>query len=434
MSNQHTDIIEVSRLRIGHFIFIDLSWLSHPFPLNSFKIHTLEQIETIRSLGIDRVRYSPERSDPEPEESKSDSTEPRDAPAPGPRPGSVDRSNAMEEQDVESRRRKVLADQQASLKACEREFSSASREFRTVLGSVRTNPGAALEAASSVVGGMAGHMLRAGEICIRLLSEKVGERASHEINVTVVSLLLGEACGFDELALHELGLGALLHDIGKIDLPDRLRYSREHRSAAERQIYQEHVAYGIALARNMGLPPEVQTIIAQHHEHVDGSGYPKRIKNAALSPAARIVALVNHYDNLCNPGNPALAMTPHEALSQIFTLRNERFDAPTVNTLIRMMGVYPPGSVIQLTDDRYALVTSVNAQRPLKPRVIIHDRQVPREDALVVDLADHPEVGIRRSLRPLQLPRATYDYLSPRTRICYFFERSMGTLDEGGAP
>lgn len=90
-----------------------------------------------------------------------------------------------------------------------------------------------------------------------------------------------------------------------------------------------------------------------------------------------------------------------------------------------MMGVYPPGSVVQLTDERYALVVSVNSSRPLKPRVIVYDTRVPKNEALILDLEQNPALGIRRSLKPSGLPRAAMDYLSPRQRICYFFERSV---------
>jgi hypothetical protein len=87
-----------------------------------------------------------------------------------------------------------------------------------------------------------------------------------------------------------------------------------------------------------------------------------------------------------------------------------------------MMGIYPPGSAVQLTDDRYALVVAVNPARPLKPRVLVHEPSVPRQDALLLDLAAQPVLAIRRSLRPLDLPRESYDYLAPRHRIGYFFE------------
>jgi hypothetical protein len=118
-------------------------------------------------------------------------------------------------------------------------------------------------------------------------------------------------------------------------------------------------------------------------------------------------------------------MTPHEALSKIFTTNKLQFDNPSITAFIHMMGIYPPGSVVQLTDDRYALVVSVNSARPIKPCVVIHDSSIPRDDALVINLEHEKDLGIRRSLKPVQLPKAAYDYLSPRKRLCYFFERGM---------
>jgi hypothetical protein len=174
----------------------------------------------------------------------------------------------------------------------------------------------------------------------------------------------------------------------------------------------------------MALPPTVILAIAQHHELADGTGFPQRTKAESMGRKSHILALVNRYDNLCNPSRVASAMTPHEALSLIFAQLKSRFDPATLSAFIRMMGVYPPGSVVQLVDERYALVVSVNSSRPLKPRVLVHEAGVPKHEALILDLEHAPNLGIRRSLKPLNLPGASLDYLAPRQRICYFFERA----------
>lgn len=88
--------------------------------------------------------------------------------------------------------------------------------------------------------------------------------------------------------------------------------------------------------------------------------------------------------------------------------------------------------MVELTDGRHALVVSVNSSRPLKPQIVIYEPRVPREEALVEDLEHMPDIGIRRSLKPLQLPKAAFDYLSPRLRVCYFFERARSALDSEG--
>jgi hypothetical protein len=87
-----------------------------------------------------------------------------------------------------------------------------------------------------------------------------------------------------------------------------------------------------------------------------------------------------------------------------------------------MMGVYPAGSLVQLTDDRYAMVVGVNSSRPLRPRVLVHDPRVQRHEALMLDLEREPDLGIRRSLVAGKLPMQALEYLDPRPRVAYYFE------------
>lgn len=423
MADSQTLLIEVSRLHVGMYVHLDLGWMDHPFSLSSFRIRSQEQIDIIRSLGIERIRYSPDNSEPDPADIGAQA-----ATVPGESGAAAETPEMAEKR----RRHDLLASQRASLQICERQFTDATRAYKQAVEMAYAQPEAAREASEKLIKGFLGEILGEEEACIRLLSEKSGEKTSlHSLNVTIISLLLGKASGLDKPAMLDLGMGALLHDLGKIDLPDRLRWFDEHFTSAEQHIYREHVAHGIELGRKMNLSAGALLAIGQHHEHADGSGYPRRIQAEKMSPASRIVSLVNHYDNLCNPGNPALGITPHEALSLMFAQLKAKFHPTTMSLFIRMMGVYPPGSVVQLTDDRFALVVSVNSSRPLKPQVVIHDAHIPRDEALVVDLEQETGLGIRRSLRPLHLPKATFDYLSPRKRMCYFFERAR-EAGEGG--
>jgi len=410
MTDPQALFIDLADLRIGLFVYLDLGWLSHPFPLSSFKLQSAEQIAIIRSLGIERIRYSPERSDPV--QGTSETSEMPAAPI-------------SPKEEERQRRTALLGDQNASLKACEHQYSQASKSYKQLLEQAKSAPDKSRAESHALIEGMKTQLLGLEESSIRLLSEQTGDRASmHSINVAVLSLLLGKACGLAEAELQELGVGALLHDIGTQDLPSRLRWDDEQFSSAERKLYQEHVGHGIALGKKMDLSSAALLCIAQHHESACGSGYPMRLGADQISPLARIVALTDQYDSLCNPCNPAAAQTPHDALSTIFSQMKSRFDGKTMSVFIRMIGVYPPGSVVQLTDERYAMVVSVNSSRPLKPRLIIYDPQIPKEEALVVDLEQHANLGVRRSIKPLQLPRQVLSYLSPRQHICYFFERA----------
>jgi len=441
------EFIDIDRLRVGVFVQLDLHWTQHPFQFSSFLIRNEAQLDQLRGLGLRQVRWSRQRSEVEP------LPEPGVQPCWGDEASSAGRAGEVPQdtasataasvmppveaaataQQLVARRRAELAGQQASLDRCERGFAEVSRQLRQVLQNARAHPVQAREVTEAQIDGMVAQVLDTEDVAIRLLSEKAGQETTlHPMNVGVLSILLGRSLGLDPASLRHLGVGALLHDIGKLELPDRLRWRDSAANAVERRLYQEHPAHGLAIGRRMGLPTEVLEIIAQHHEQADGRGYPAGLKGEAIGPLVRVVALVNQYDNLCNPANPVQAFTPHDALALIFARQREAYDAMTLAAFIRMMGVYPPGSVLQLNDERYAIVASVNAERPLKPRIIVHDPGVPADEALVLDLETHPELGIQRAVKPLQLPRAVFDYLSPRKRLCYFFDRSPATARPGG--
>lgn len=417
-------LIDVQQLRIGMFIHLDGGWMSHPFPLSSFKIGSAAQIATIRSLGKQRIRWSPEKSDMDAVDTLPAGDPPEAAdtqPAAPLRPqlAVVETPEAVERRQ----RREALAAQRAALSLCENQFAEATRACKQVVDLAQSRPQDARAQSEALAQAFVNKMLGQQELCIRLLTEAAGDKASlHSVNVAVISLLMGKTFGLSTEEMVDLGVGAMLHDIGKIELPDRVRHREEHFTAAESQFYQEHVAHGVTFAKKMGLSAGASLVIAQHHENADGSGFPLKLSSDRMTTGARIVALVNRYDNMCNPHVPSRALTPHEALSLLFAQGKNRYDTAILGAFIRMMGVYPPGSVVQLTDDRYAQVVSVNSSRPLKPRVMVHDPRISRDEALVLNLENEPRLGIRRSLKPQALPRESLDYLSPRQRVAYFFE------------
>jgi HD-GYP domain-containing protein (c-di-GMP phosphodiesterase class II) len=422
MQKDDANFIDVQHLRIGLFVELDIGWMAHPFPSGSFKISSAKQIETIRSLGLTRVRHIPEKSDPAPVDEAVVAagviTSVQEAVA-------QERAQAAQrEQLLRKQRADLLSAQQHSLEVCERRFGEAARQYRKALELVRAQPVLVVGQCQTLVQGFVDDMLADGESSIRLLTETAGDKsAMHPVNVTIVSLLLGKAMGLEPHDLLDLGMAAFLHDMGKIELPDRVRWPEENFSTAEFKLYQEHVTQSVQIGKSMGLSKGALLAIAQHHELVDGSGFPLRIAGEQMAVGSRILALVNRYDNLCNPSRPGAALTPHEALALIFAQLKTRFDAAALSGFIRMMGVYPPGSVVQLVDERYASVVSVNSARPLKPRIIVHEPGVPKHEALIVDLEHAPNISIRRSLKPSSLPVAAMDYLAPRQRISYFFER-----------
>lgn len=425
MKKDTTHLVDVGQLRIGMFVELDVGWMAHPFPSGSFKIASAKQIESIRSLGLTQVRYVPEKSDLEALRSATEADSAAAAATEAAQAIAHEKALALQrEQEAQQRRAALLRAQHNSLIVCERRFSNATGQYRKTLEQLGSQPKLAAQECQTLVTGFVDDMLADGETAIRLLTETAGDKSSmHSVNVTVISLLMGKTMGLPEDDMLDLGMAAFLHDMGKVHLPDRVRWPEENFSTTEYKAYQEHVAQSVLVGKTMGLTQGAMLAIAQHHELVDGSGFPAHLKGENMTVAARILALVNRYDNLCNPSRVGAALTPHEALALIFAQLKTRFDAPALSCFIRMMGVYPPGSVVQLVDGRYASVVSVNSSRPLKPRVVVHEPGIPKHEALILDLESVPQISIRRSLKPSSLPEAALDYLAPRQRVCYFFER-----------
>jgi len=452
--------ITIDELRVGMFVHLDLGWWAHPFALSSFLVQTPEQIATIRGLGLKALRWSPDKSlpdddneeaapghawspsqlasnDPGPLATDDAADAAAQAPPASPAPSPDARGDArpagaapgasptprQAESDTARRHREALAAQRDAQQRCEQQYGEAGAACREAFEQVQDDPDLARRVSEGLTRSLLDKMLVDGEMCVRVLDQGIGDSASaHALNVTVIALLMGRVFGFDDQEMLDLGLGALMHDVGKLELPERVRHAELALSASEQALYRDHVAHGVVHGRRMGLSAGAIAVLTQHHELADGSGFPQQLNNDRMSAASRIVALVNRYDNLCNPLQAAAALTPHEALSLIFAQSRCKFDSTMLNAFIRMMGVYPPGSLVQLTDERYATVVGVNSSRPLKPRVLVADFSVPVADALLLDLDEHPDLGIRRSLKPGQLPAAVRDYLSPRQRTVYFFE------------
>lgn len=416
--------IDVEALRVGMFIHLDLGWMSHPFPVGSFRITHAQQIDKIRSLGLKQLRWSPEKSELAP-------AQPEHSGAIGDTPQAAAAALNAEVVDTpvqaaERQRRQMLVAQRASAELCQKQFDEAGAAWLGAQAQVVARPEQARLDTEGLTRALLDKMLVDGDMCIRLLTCNAGDNASaHAMNVAVISLLMGRVFGLEDQEMLDLGIGALMHDVGKLDLPERVRHLQERFGSDDLAAYREHVVRGVLHGKRMGLTPGALLVLAQHHEHIDGSGFPLHLKADRLCVAARIVALVNRYDNMCNPPVLAQAHTPHEALSLLFAQSKSKFDASMLNAFIRMMGVYPAGSVVQLTDERFALVMSVNSTRPLKPNVLVHDPKLPREEALHLNLMSMPDLGIRRSLKHAQVPADTLDYLAPRPRVAYFFEAAQ---------
>jgi putative nucleotidyltransferase with HDIG domain len=407
-----------SQLCIGLHVHLDLGWTDHPFTFSNFKIKSLDQVATLQGLGLERIRYTPAKSDGRP----LDAPAAEDAPAPAPAPA--------EDPAFQAKRERIarLAQQRSRVAACEKAFVSSVQAVKGITANLYARPEQARDDALALVKVIADSMLTDADVAVNLMKDKIGgeETYLHSLNVTMLCMMLAKEMKAPPEAIRVLGMGALMHDIGKSEVPNRIQKKTSALTRHEVAALRQHVAFGVKLGQHLGLSQEVLTIVAQHHECVDGSGYPGALAGNAVSMLARILAVVNVFDNLCNPPNPFMAQTPHEALSTMYGQQRAKFELLPLNTFIRCMGVYPPGTLVALSNEEVGIVVSVNSARPMKPTVLVHDADIPRDQAILVELEREPDVAIVRALRPQQLPDDVREYLSPRTRMSYYFDSEEG--------
>ena len=409
--------IDTDRVRPGMFVQLDLSWMDHPFPWNRFKIRSDDEVRLLRGLGLKTVRYCLRRSETAPlaELAVAEPVAAESPALPGPEVAA-----AMEEK---RRRREYLARYRAVMAESRKALTAAGDAVRGIHADVYARPAECLAAADSLVGGLAARLPEAGDTVLYAINDKTAGAAiyNHSVNVAILALLLANKLGFAAGALHLVGLGSIFHDVGMVEIPARVRNKTENLTAAERSLIEDHCRLGARMLEAMNLPAEAMDIVRQHHELIDGSGYPQGHGGAAISPLARLVAIVELYEQFCNSPDPRLSLTPHEAMSQLFARYRARLDEAMLQAFIHMMGVYPPGSIVALNNDSFGKVLSVHPERPLHPVLLVFDPEVPREYAVPLDLASSPHLEVVRAVRPNLLPAEAFSYLAPHRRAIYYF-------------
>lgn len=416
--------VDQSQLRIGLFIHLDLPWMGHPFMSSSFKIRNQKQLDILRSLGLEAVRIDPARSDaPLSPATPTDADADADADAaPSDNGGDPDPSAGLWEE--KQQRIRKLKERRTRLNQCAKRYTQSVGSARKLMAHLRASPIQASEEARELVVGMVEDLTEDQETTVQLVNLKHQDENSyfHSINVVALALVVGQKLNLDKNELRQLGLGALFHDLGHQKIPYQILHKKGELNRPERLLYEQHTRYGVEIARAIGtLPPGVVEVVGKHHEHLDGSGFPEGLRGADIGMLTRIVAVVNRYDNLCNGLGAEQGLSPHQAISRMYSRERAWYDPKVMTTFITNLGVYPPGTVVRLKDDRIALVISLNQSDLLKPNVLVYSPEIPKEESLVLDLAEE-DIGIRESLCQSDLRQDQIDYLNLSDKLSYYFQ------------
>lgn len=420
--------VKVDQLQPGVFIQLENSWVSHPFLFSKFKIKNYEQIKTLKALGIKDVVYIPEKSDCLPKESVRTSPE---ASQEKPKEKSQETDPYLQLLwQIKKDRINKLKEKREGLKRCTSNYGKAVKYIPGLMTQMLSGSKEAVKSSQEVVGAMVNVFLGDMDALVHLINVKEkGEGIyHHSLNVSVLALMLGKKVKLTEPEMQNLGLGALFHDIGKSRIDKKILRRSPPYSKSEQELIQHHPQYGVEIASRSGVFPEEATgVIFQHHEQYSGGGYPNHLKGDQINKLARITAIVDVYDNLCNNIDPEKCMTPYQALSQMYTKFQNYLDMEIFSSFIRSLGIYPPGTVVKLSNGIFGIVISVNPQNPLKPSLMLYDSKIPKDEALIFEMEDDTDVTIEISLQPEKLPPQVRLYLCPSTGTNYFVEASTTT-------
>lgn len=197
-------------------------------------------------------------------------------------------------------------------------------------------------------------------------------RYQHGISMVVWAAILGRQIGLSRRELEVLALGCAMCDLGMTQLPPELLAQEDRLDDKQRRIVQAHPIMGAELlAQNKDANFEVLAIVENHHERMDGSGYPRGVEGASIPVLARIAGLVDAYDAMITPRPYATARTSHEAVQELIDGKGSLFQDALVEQFIQAIGLFPTGTLVELNSGEVAIVTRQNETRRLKPEVVV---------------------------------------------------------------
>lgn len=255
--------------------------------------------------------------------------------------------------------------------------------------------------------------------------------AEHCLRVAVFTVAFARFLGLPDEDLQVAGLCGLLHDLGKLRIPNRILNKPGPLSAEEMAVMRNHTHFGSELLNSdPALDAIISDVSRHHHERVDGRGYPDRLESWQISRFARIVSIVDAFDAMTSDRCYRDGMPSSDAIRVLYQNRGTQFDADMVEAFIRMVGIYPPGTLVELNTGEVGLIVAVHPGRKLKPRIeILLDANKQAVEPRLIDLDNPPPDRRLEIAHPL--PDGSFG-LSLATRIGQMVSKDQSLTSTSG--
>lgn len=400
--------IEVDKVKFGMFVAkLDRPWLGTPFHFQGFWVHDLDAIGHLRSHCRTVWVRTDKRGRPTDVEDNS----------------TVDWKDRLVKSDREAKTFDYLPSRPVNHIDCAEvdEEMDAARAARAtvcealdeVVDDIQRGRKIAVVGLKDAVTGITDSVVRNPDACmwLRLIKNRDSYTYYHLLDTSALAIAFGRHLGFSRIELADIGLGAMLIDIGKLKLPAELVRKSTRLTDVERQEVKKHVDYSMDLLRQVpDISKRVFEIVHAHHECFNGGGYPRGLAGRDIPPFGRMVAITDFFDAITSDRPYASAISPHDAMRRLYNECGKSFQRELVEQFIQCLGIYPTGTMVELNSGEVGIVVGQNRVRRLLPRLmmILGPDKKPLTHFMDIDLATQasespdgqPQVTIKCSVEP----------------------------------
>lgn len=352
--------IRIDELQIGMRVEqLDRSWLSTPFFRHKMTITSTQQIAQLKASGVQTLIVHMEAEEV----------------CEGPSAETEIVYLAAGPPSEETASVKTMVPFEEELPAARQVYQAAKAVIQDAMNDTRLGRAINVDAVRTVISDMTDSVFRNPDALSSLSRLKRFDEYTfyHSVNTALLAMSLGRSLGFDRSMIHLAGVGTLLHDIGKMKVPLEILNKPGRLEAHEMEIMKQHVLRGVEVLTNTtGLGSSYIQPALEHHERVNGDGYPHRRAHQDISQFGLITAIVDIYDAMTSDrcyhkGKPA-----HEILQLLYRLSLEgHLDSTLVQRFIQIVGIYPVGSVVELDSGETGIVKRINRDAPLAPVLLL---------------------------------------------------------------
>ena len=323
----------LSELQLGMTVKLPLSWTNHPFLFNRVEISSDAKIEMIRGLGVTYV-FLLSASNTKQQTAETDTED---------------------EIEIEPER-DLKADTRKAIRLSQKRFLMNVNNCRDIYGKVVSDPEGAYRLSAALTEDLLSHLQEVDTPFLTLvgMDEKEASVTQHGVSVAVLAMMIGHALDLAPKELRDIALGSLFHDIGKLKVPEAIRCKHGALTPQETSFIQMHPNFGFDMLNRCGLfPKEALNIVLHHHKFVDGSGYPDGLTGHKIPITTQIVSLANDYEQQLSGQQ---ITSPQIALGHLFKNHASKHAESLISVLVKILGIYPPGTIVKLSDGSIAKV------------------------------------------------------------------------------